>query len=141
MKTIKFRQPIFIDGKFDHWHYWGFVNNQSLTLPLEFISPEYHLLTCFGGSPGPTLAEAQASSQQYADLKDKDGKELNWWEGDILGIKDEALYEIVKDKGCFWAKGIGRMETHKPLLYDLASELFTVIGNDIENPELLEKGS
>jgi len=25
MRETKFRQPIWMDGKFAYWHYWGFV--------------------------------------------------------------------------------------------------------------------
>jgi len=35
-REIKFRQAIFKDSKFHHWHYWGFVGYQdSFVAPIE----------------------------------------------------------------------------------------------------------
>lgn len=126
MGKIKFRQPRYHEGKFRYWHYWGFVDG--IGGP-SFVSPIFH-------TQGPTREEAEESSQQFADLTDKDGKPLNWWEGDILGIKDEALYEIVKEDGCFWAKLISSPE--RVFLYSLITDNVTVVGNIYENPELLK---
>ena len=42
---------------------------------------------------------------QNTGLKDKDGKSLDWWQGDKFRI-DGHLYAIVFDKGCFWFDGI-----------------------------------
>jgi len=73
---------------------------------------------------------------QYADLTDKDGKPLDWWEGDVLEDTAGTLFEIVKEQGCFWAKTIGT--TWMFALYSLVGDNVVVRGNRHENPELLE---
>jgi len=43
--------------------------------------------------------------EESTGLKDKNGTDLDWWEGDKFRI-DGHLYAIVLDKGCFWFDGI-----------------------------------
>ena len=78
---------------------------------------------------------------QQTGLNDKNGKELDWWEGDIF---DDAgvLKVIVKDKGCFWFENI-KSKRRIPC-YDVADSYgdwandIKKVGN-IHQPELMEQ--
>ena len=78
---------------------------------------------------------------QQTGLNDKNGKELDWWEGDIF---DDAgvLKVIVKDKGCFWFENI-KSKRRIPC-YDVADSYgdwandIKKVGN-IHQPELIEE--
>ena len=78
---------------------------------------------------------------QFTGLDDKNGKELDWWEGDIF---DDAgvLKVIVKDKGCFWFENI-KSKRRIPC-YDVADSYgdwandIKKVGN-IHQPELMEQ--
>lgn len=58
MREIKFRQPIFVVGKFASWHYWGFTDD-------GFIGAIFE--------PSKTKA---GDSYQYTGRKDRTGKEI-----------------------------------------------------------------
>ena len=78
---------------------------------------------------------------QFTGLKDKNSKELDWWEGDIF---DDAgiLKVIIKDKGCFWFENIKSkrripcyqvVESSDEWADDIKKQ-----GNIYTHPELLE---
>jgi len=59
MREIKFRQAIFVNDKFNHWHYWGFLPD------LSFVGPD-----SVNG-----LAHALANSHPFV-CPDKNGKDV-----------------------------------------------------------------
>ena len=127
MRPIKFRQPLWDEhNEFAGWHYWGFVHGKS------FTEPE--------GSPASSEDEARDQSQQFAGLCDRNGKDLDWWEGDLFKMHGHSTpWVIVKEKGCFWFKC---PLTKEWVLCYRAAEYFHLpekIGNIHENPELLEQ--
>ena len=82
-----------------------------------------------------------------AGLCDKDGKDLDWWEGDVF---DDAgtLKVIIKDKGCFWFENV--KSKRRFLCYRIAESSddwahhIKKVGNihEIhENPKLLEQST
>ena len=116
MREIKFRQALFMNGKFLHWHYWSLLCETFIGIDTGFCTPK----------------EAIANSYQYTGLKDKDGKEI--WEGDILEWASQNLSHnwIVESTNGGWNPFIDNMTTNKSYRY-------IVIGNIYENPELVDK--
>ena len=41
--------------------------------------------------------------EQYAGLNDKNGKDLDWWQGDVFEIHGrKTLFRIIEEDGCYW---------------------------------------
>lgn len=86
MREIKFRQPVWDNGKITGWHYWGFKD----------------------GLYQPPIN--QHESYQFTNLKDRNGTEI--YEGDIcklaiLGREEmqnpaEALQVVIEFKNAAW---------------------------------------
>lgn len=73
---------------------------------------------------------------QSTGLKDKNGKDLDWWEGDLF--RDSAgLKVIIKDQGCFWFESI--LTKNKMPCFAAISSPMLKVGNATENPELLKE--
>lgn len=73
---------------------------------------------------------------QYTGLKDKNGIEI--YEGDIVKTKN-SLYKVIYDKCCFWGiDEMGKYPIYQIKHYIMEDEIFEVIGNIYENPELLK---
>lgn len=76
---------------------------------------------------------------QFTGLKDKNGKDVNWWEGDILKSPDGQIGIISFDE---WFGGF-RLRTpggrYLLLACAAADEGWEKIGNRWDNPELLEE--
>ena len=72
-------------------------------------------------------------------LKDKNGKDLDWWEGDLLEEDGGKIMEIVYENGCFWGVWVKHRE-HKQPLYKLFDWIDAIkkIGTVFDNPELLK---
>ena len=114
MEELKFRQAIFKDGKFHHWHYWGFCGYRN-----RFVPPLFR------------------ESQQYIGRKDMEGAEL--YKDDIVDLIPDGVAPVLatvewnNGKSCWQYKRI-----------DLDSALHVtwtpvkLVGNLWENPEMME---
>lgn len=140
MREVKFRQPIFENGKFSRFHYWGFVRDGEFT---GVVSP---------------IEDARKNSQQFTGLLDRNGREI--YEGDVIfdtdcfsciitygSIKDAfpehriVVFDIERSKFrlAHIHEEIRDMETYGyTLCKNNAASVFEIIGNIYEHPELLE---
>lgn len=117
MREIKFRQPIFINGVFWKFHYWGFVKDGS-----------------FVGIAGE-IDVAKKQSQQYAGLEDKNGKEV--YEGDIV-VEHFVFDVVIFRNGMFTTEKSGKTTNDcQPIFMHLKD--VKIIGNKWENPTGKEK--
>lgn len=119
MKTIKYRQAIYSNGRFAYWHYWGFNGDGAFVKPME----------------GDDCGE----SYQNITLKDKNGKEI--YEGDVVQINEHSKgykpfwrgkYEVV------WRADRGKFCLDKKDNWELIWDM-EILGNVFENPELLKE--
>lgn len=80
---------------------------------------------------------------QFTGLLDKDGKDLDWWEGDLISKPESrVIHEIFWNEKCGEWCGrrinfISDPSGYRPLWKYRDSGSFEVIGNIYENPELL----
>ncbi len=100
----------------DGW--FGFESGVLKAWVSETITPSDPL-----EAPYPSSEELESPIEQFTDLKDKDGKDLDWWEGDLLSTfrytEYETLWEIVYENGCFWACQVGTSQ-RKITAYELS---------------------
>jgi len=115
MREIKYRQPLFYNGHFRKFHYWGDID---------------------GGFQSPVAGNLGRNSQEYTGLLDKNGKEV--FVGDIVSpINFDGSYRdaIVKFRnGCFIVESMGMCKDYECLGDKIG---FKIIGNIYENPELI----
>lgn len=137
-KEIKFRQPVYENGKFIKWHYWGLKNGL-----YQFTINQHE-------------------SQQYSTLKDKNGHEI--FEGDIIdwtvdvaGVEETYRSVVKLGKYCTndtepenienWHCGFYlcpiEIDMENWSLTDSSDKeyQFVVVGNIIENPEMVRDAS
>ncbi len=118
-RELIFRQAIFKDGAFLHWHYWGFCGYRD-----SFVSPVY--ISPMGSSIEPTGYDVK-DSQQYSGRRcGPVGLGTRIYEGDIY-LSGGVLSSITFEDEVWWAG--------KDFLRDVEGE---VTGNIHENPELLK---
>ena len=136
MRELKFRQAVFKDGEFHHWHYWGFCGYRD-----SFISPLR--ISPMGDSIKPTGYEV-TESQHYTGLRCGPvsvGKEI--YEGDIVRHIVNNNPSKIHFKVCWVEDGYFLCWSDDMLssrLSQVLAEFSEVIGNIYENPELLEEG-
>lgn len=118
MREIKLKQPVWENGKFLKWHYWGFKDGL-------YQHPEN-----------------QHESYQFTGLLDKNGKEI--YEGDILRFHQLVLFSRKEGKKyetteaeVVWYEGYGLSGftlkvTGKHHLHSLDATKGEIIGNIYE---------
>lgn len=126
MREIKFRQAIFKDGKFNHWHYWGYVGHmKSFVAPIDIRQP------------GQETTYEVKDSQEYIGLHSGHlGLGLRIYEGDILPPLDHLSHEGNQLVRYCAEMGCAGFVTSGGLQFGECGE---VIGNNYETPELLPK--
>jgi len=122
-QVIKFRQPIFNNGKFREFHYWGIGIEQN------GVPTNIHFASFVPNVTNPK------DSQMFTGLFDKNGQEI--YSGDILqndGHEDWCCGEsgtvrFEPELGSFIVEGIyNKNQHHDVLTCDLVCEC-RVIGN------------
>ena len=104
-----------------------------------FYSSMYQDKTSMAYGLGNFLSECgdiEDTLMQYTGLKDKNG--IDVYEGDVVKTKN-SLYKVIYDKCCFWGiDEMGKYPIYQTKHYVMEDEIFEVIGNIYENPELLK---
>lgn len=79
---------------------------------------------------------------QYTGLTDKNGKKI--WENDIVKNADSGDIGVIKfglynsKHYGFYIKWVGNFDYREDILYWRNNHFFTIVGNALDNPELLE---
>jgi hypothetical protein len=124
MRELKFRQAIYKDGKFAHWHYWGYVGHGgAFVAPITINQPS-----------SPSTYEVK-DSQEYIGLHTGElGLGGRIYEGDILSPINQLCAEgnqVVKYRA---ETGYAGFMTSGALQFDECAE---IIGNIHETPGLV----
>jgi len=134
MVELKFRQAIFRDGKFHHWHYWGYLPKNGCSSN-EFVAP----ITIEQQSSDKTYEVKP--SQQYTGLFDK-SLITEIYDGDLLRGAGSYGRNRVDEVRWYLGKFVryGEYQGGRSDI-DLSHGLawFEVIGNIHDNPELLDE--
>ena len=77
--------------------------------------------------------------EQFTGLKGKNGKDLDWWEGDLFQESQGLLKQIIYEDGCFWLQSV-KHTTNRTALHFCKewADNIPKVGNIHENPELLK---
>ena len=98
MRPIKFRQAIFVNGKFESWHYWGFVKD-------GFIGPVDVCLRKAEENSYPFVTKDKNGKDVYAGDKVKSGKRVLTilWGKDTLQWRAKLEGSNYTTPLCQWA--------------------------------------
>lgn len=136
MKDIKFRQAIFKEGKFNHWHYWGYVGYRgSFVAPIEIHQDSW------------TKTYEVKDSQQYTGIRSNPlGIGQGIYEGDIVKDYNGNILQV-----CWadcWARYMMSLDGKSCVYYledynqnkpDCLEGYMKVIGSIHETPDLIRK--
>jgi len=104
MREIKFKGKRKDNGEWVYGHYIV-CDYKTFIVDKECCSSTYDNGRSVGIDYDELIEVISETVGQFTGLKDKNGTDLDWWEGDKFRI-DGHLYAIVLDKGCFWFDGI-----------------------------------
>ena len=121
-RGIKYRQPIFADGKFLEWHYWG------------FIKQPYGLIFAAPITGHKSMEEIREESNQFIGVKDKTGKEFCL---DDIITKNGRYFSIIEyESGGYYAIALPGKYRHSGLYHiSMTTKEYYIVGNKMENPE------
>lgn len=130
MRDIKFRawnrekNIMVYDNEDDTCGYWDGCYNSNIGMINTILNSKYY---------------EQYDFMQYAGLKDKNGKEI--YEGDIIQYKDitKGLIRYSEKYAQYVLVNTGTVKDEFEPLGDYNMEVFEIIGNEFDNPELLGK--
>ena len=123
MREIKFRQARFKDGKFHHWHYWGYIGSKG-----DFVLP----ITTGKWRDNWEVKD----SQEYIGLHTGPGLGEPIYEGDILSPRKWLSQEGNQLVEYSAGEGYAGFTTSGGLQFDECDE---IIGNIHQTPELIPK--
>lgn len=112
------------DNEDDTCGYWDGCYNSNIGMINTILNSKYY---------------EQYDFMQYAGLKDKNGKEI--YEGDIIQYKDitKGLIRYSEKYAQYVLVNTGTVKDEFEPLGDYNMEVFEIIGNEFDNPELLGK--
>ena len=139
MREIKFR------GKDrENWHYGDLVQEIRHNDNKLFDGTMTHIRNFEyknGDYIGDSFPVNSETIGQFTGLKDKNGKEI--YEGDIIQYEDitKGLVRYSEKYAQYVLVNTGSVKDEFEPLGDYNIEVFEIIGNEFDNPDLLEKGA
>lgn len=133
MREILFRAKRLDNGEWVEGDYCNCVwqANKEIKVPCIYAWDKFALM-------GLTVKIDPSTLGQFTGLTDKNGKKI--FEGDIVFFNPYETHindRIIKFENSAFVAELVRSQYHVPL-YELSVNMFSVIGNIHDNPELLE---
>jgi len=131
---IKFR--LILDGKIVGYEKWYPGEKHSIESDMTGWAAKPRWLYSFDNKAWGIIYIEHDHKEQFAGLHDKNGKDLDWWEGDIFARASDSQIEgtVIYDLGCFW---LDRIRGGRTPLYECTDYQMYKIGNIHENGDLL----